>query len=57
MLNFIESDRVDHLGNEVYTGVAVNDNPEGLIAFLTSGAKLSQPIYLNGRQPNWRGEG
>ncbi|WP_147512812.1 hypothetical protein [Brevibacillus massiliensis] len=47
VLNVIETGRDDAEGNKVDTGVAVNDKPEGIIAFLTSGTKLPQPIYLN----------
>lgn len=38
---------VDETGKELETGIADHDKPEGVIAFVTSGAKLPQTIKLN----------
>lgn len=54
VLNFIgaEEDKLpfyltDSAGNELDTGVADKDEPEGILAFVTSGSPLPQSIYMN----------
>ncbi|MEJ8546730.1 DUF4179 domain-containing protein [Brevibacillus borstelensis] len=37
----------DDSGKEVVTGMAVEDKPEGTLAFLTDGSHLPKPLYLN----------
>lgn len=71
VLNFIETDNADHLpfyltdqkGNKLETGIAIQDKPEGLIAFKTAGNKLPQPLTLHvvvdrigGIKGSWKGE-
>lgn len=54
-LSFIGTGRKDHLafrltdaaGQDIDTGIADKDKPEGVIAFVTSGASLPQTIKLN----------
>ncbi|MFF2157305.1 DUF4179 domain-containing protein [Paenibacillus chitinolyticus] len=54
VLNFIDTDKKDQLpfiltdaaGKEIHTGIAVKDQPEGVLAFVTN-AKLPESIRLN----------
>lgn len=70
VLNFIEAEQdklpfylTDQTGKEIETGVATNDKPEGMIAFVTSGVKFSESINLNvsvnrigGVKGSWKGQ-
>ncbi len=70
-LSFIGTGRKDHLafrltdaeGKEIDTGIADKDKPEGVIAFVTSGASLPQTLKLHvdidriGKtKGSWKGE-